>query len=468
MKKLAFLLLLSLLPPRLAPATLVPDDFAFGMPVSLAPGSAAYRIVLPQKVYETVARPDLGDIRVFNANTVAVPHLLRRQDQTASFRSETELPFFPWYGNKQEQKPPGLKVTVEGGANRDSRITISPGHRTAPGQKVKGYILDARHLDAPIEELDFSFDTPQENQVVSVTLEHSSDLSGWTPLLPRAGLAKLRFRGHEIIQTAIRLDRPHKAFVRIRWVRGGPGLVVKKVRALKSEAGPKKDIRTWTPLEGTQQAPEPDDKSLGKTFYGYDSRAVFPVDRIRIHFPEENSVKHLSFDSRRSDRDKWHPHGGKTLFHLNFNETVLVKDTFFLSATPHPLWRIGMKGDFPGTPARAPKIFLGWVPHELIFVAQGDGPFLLAFGSARLQPEESALHPDEKELLYGILGRDNENLVKTAELLSETVLGGEERLAPEPPPLPWKKWLLWATLIAGVAVIALMAASLGRSMKKEP
>jgi hypothetical protein len=46
------------------------------------------------------------------------------------------------------------------------------------------------------------------------------------------------------------------------------------------------------------------------------------------------------------------------------------------------------------------------------------------------------------------------------------LLGGEQQLQPAPPPLPWKKWLLWSVLVAGVLAMLGMARGLYRQMNR--
>jgi hypothetical protein len=54
------------------------SDFAYGISVQPASADALVQIEVPQAVYETVVRADLGDVRVFNAADESVPHAFRR------------------------------------------------------------------------------------------------------------------------------------------------------------------------------------------------------------------------------------------------------------------------------------------------------------------------------------------------------------------------------------------------------
>lgn len=54
-----------------------PEDFAYGSLLEADGSEALYEITLPAAVYRGVARPDLGDVRVFNSAGEVVPHAWR-------------------------------------------------------------------------------------------------------------------------------------------------------------------------------------------------------------------------------------------------------------------------------------------------------------------------------------------------------------------------------------------------------
>jgi hypothetical protein len=111
-----------------------------------------------------------------------------------------------------------------------------------------------------------------------------------------------------------------------------------------------------------------------------------------------------------------------------------------------------------------PKLTLGWVPHELVFIARGSGPFQLAYGSATALPDES---PVESILAEIAKPGDGKSLVTivTATLAPQVVLGGEERRF-APHLFPWKSVSLWAALAIGVILLAWMAMRLARETNK--
>jgi hypothetical protein len=87
-----------------------------------------------------------------------------------------------------------------------------------------------------------------------------------------------------------------------------------------------------------------------------------------------------------------------------------------------------------------------WVPHEVVFVARGTGPFYVAYGSAAAESAAVSLAVLPKNVL-----------IASASLSDPELLGGDVRLKPPPAPYAWKTALLWVILVAGAALLAWMA-----------
>ena len=150
-------------------ATPQPDDFAYGIELGVDGSSALYRASLPLDVYRHTRRPDLGDLRVFNAADEAVPFSVRPPEQpnpdaNAPAAPTIRLAHFPVY--------------AESGAPLDNlslRVTTS----------TSGAILS---LDA------------RPSAAGSTDAGRLGLISGTTVTMPRAGLkrAKIGSMGRSI------------------------------------------------------------------------------------------------------------------------------------------------------------------------------------------------------------------------------------------------------------------------------
>ncbi|RJP93838.1 MAG: DUF3999 domain-containing protein [Desulfobacteraceae bacterium] len=443
-------------------AALTPADFAFGMPISLEENGAVYRLSIPPEIYATVTRSDLGDIRIFNSAGAVVPHALRLPEKKNGITEVANpLPFFPLYSDKTGEGKDGLSVRIEQGKDGAIINVESDDTKADKDRKLSGYIIDASKHAGGIHDLDITWQEEEDNFVTTVSVESSDDLTHWSTPVPRATLARMRFSGHEISRKRIRLPIRPARYLRLSWPAGATGIAVKEIIGVQWTGKPEKE-RIWTALKGK---PAPDNAKKGITAYEYDSAARLPVDRVRLRFSEKNTLVNARVLSRLDGGSNWRFRQSGIFYDLKIDDVALVQDTVSIGQTADRYWRVELGGDASADPGNMPELTLGWQPHELLFVARGNGPFMLAYGSARLG--DADLDSSRSGLLYQVVGANEEALLKEAVLLPKITLGGTDLLTPEPPPLPWRKWLLWGVLVFGVGIIARMAFSLGKGMNKE-
>ena len=134
--------------PRLA-ATL--DDFAFGYTLNTVPGAPVYQAALPEEAYRLSQRQDLGDLRVFNAQTEVVPYALLRPATTNEAAKRVSVPVFALHLNDSWNREP-FSVRVI----RDQHGTIVNIKDESPAEKnlpVQSYVIDASQVDAALAKL---------------------------------------------------------------------------------------------------------------------------------------------------------------------------------------------------------------------------------------------------------------------------------------------------------------------------
>jgi len=453
---------LLLLTPPVAVASLQPSDFAYGMPLALEGKGAVYRLVIPREIYESVKREDLADIRIFNDSQISVPHVLRRPKAGNEIPEELfKLPFFPLYRKDGSKESEEMMVRIE----RDADGTIieidTAGADSGPKRWLSAYIIDASQYKKEIHALEVTWLTANDSFVSDVTVETSNDLSRWTSLVSRAALVRMQFEGHKIHQNRILLPARRDRYLKLSWPAGRGGSEIKKILAIR-KTGATEMPYSWADFKG-KPGPVEDEKRISA--YEYDAAAHFPADRIRLQFAEKNVLLKAAVFSRPHLDSEWQHRRKRIFYDLTFEEASLVQDTVSIPLTSDRYWRVEIETTTVGGSGATPSLELGWLPHELLFVAQGEAPFMLAYGSARLGDETANSIPSG--LLAQVMGDKQEKLTREATPQSKIILGGPDQLVPKPPPLPWRKWLLWGVLVAGVGVIAKMALSLGKGLKKE-
>jgi hypothetical protein len=106
----------------------------------------------------------------------------------------------------------------------------------------------------------------------------------------------------------------------------------------------------------------------------------------------------------------------------------------------------------------APRLQFSWQPDRLVFLAQGAGPYYLAYGSNRVAAPDFPI--DQLFSSSAALTQPQPVQPGTA-----FMLGGQAALATRPP-LPWKKYTLWGVLLLGVLLIGGLSFSLYRKLQE--
>ena len=452
-----FLLLLALLSAA-APAqdkALHSHGFAYGIPLEVDGDGSIYSLPLPEEVYRFSTRRDLGDMRIFNGYGEVVPHMLQRgASLKEEIREPVALRFFPLYRDEPWDNEVKRIHIADDGKGTIIDIERRPDQEEMAQGPVAHYLVDASSVEAPIEQLSLDWDEVGEGFLVSVRVEYSNDLVHWQHLIAEATLADLAYGGFRLSQKRITLPTQAAHYYRISWPLGEKGLLLKSISAkVKPAAG--EQLRQWLPLSPAGDAGQ-------RGVYRFTLPGHYPVDRIRVQLPQTNTVVQARlYSSSNDDKAPWRLRYQGLLYTLVREGHSLQNDPITLSGVSDTRWRLEVVQDGGGLGSGQPQLQMGWVPHRLLFVARGEMPFTLSFGAATVEPPTS----DIAGLVAQLEKRqDDADFIKLGHAGGIFELGGERRLRPPVPPLPWKRWLLWAVLIFGVAVLAWMGRSLYRQM----
>lgn len=449
------LLLLPLL--ALAATTpLRPHDFAYGMTLQGDGADALYAFELPDEVYRTTVRSDLGDMRIFNGHGEVVPHLLQHVTVSEQISQTMMLPIYPLYAEEVNTKGETTLRIVPG--QQGAVIDLSARAADAAGNSaISYYIIDASALQQPIRRLSFQWEAGKETFVSTVVVEQSSDLSHWRPLAS-GSLVDLLYGSGRLQRNEISLPSGQDAYLRLSWPMGSKGVKLSAAEAEIAQPGAEAELK-WS---GTTSRAS--DGTNGR--YEFEVNGRYPVERLQVVLPQDNTIVKATLSSSADPQSNlWAVRYQGVLYSLLHEGKQIDSGELNITTTSDRYWRLDVSQEGGGIGTGSPQLKLGWHPHRVIYVARGAGPFTLAFGSVRAQP----LTQDQG--LGGWLAarkdKGSEHLeMKTVAPQARQLLGGEERLRPEPPPLPWKKWLLWAVLVAGVLAMLGMARGLYRQMNR--
>lgn len=426
--------------------------------VIVAPeGHSHYRVLLPAPVYAGAGRRDLGDLRVLNARDEAVPYaFLPREPRGPAPVLAAAGRLFPVYGRDAEGIE-GVKLDVVRGKG-GTVIRLAEGHRAArAGRKLLGYLVEVGKDEKPIEALEFAWRTASGFSGTA-KVEGSDDLSRWYTLVHDAPILALEHAGEQLERRRVELRGRKAQYLRISFARVPEDFELRGVRLERQgeRAEPERDWRQLAAVEAAQPGE-----------YRFDTGGRFPVDRIRLHLPQQNTVTRVQLLSRDREKQPWRSLASATVYRLQRDGATVTSPDVQVPPNPDRQWLVRVDARGGGLGAGGVALELGWIPHDLVFAARGEGPFILAFGDSRARPEAlpvASVVPGYKK---------DEVLAAQRATIGEVTLARHSKGFLSDP-AGWMRaafasgegrtWALWLVLGAGVLAVAWMALRLLREL----
>jgi hypothetical protein len=425
-----------------SPAEVSPASFAFGMPVVTPAAAAAYRVSLPIGVYQGTAREDLADIRVFNARGEVVPYALSRPSARALPPAlGIALPLFALRGDSPAAAD-AVRVTID---SPNAAVKLQTQGAAAAIGAVKQYILDGRPLGDPVAALRLAWPDDAVDFAGRLRVDASDDFISWRTLAEAAPVANLHHGGEQLVENHIELPATRAKYWRLSWIGRSAPFELTSVVAQPADGRLEAERST---LETAGSA-----SGVARGEYQFDLGARLPIERVNLGLPELNTVAAVELLSRMDPQDPWRHVAARQFYRVNTADGELRNGPIDIATDSDRYWLargVGSKGTGRAEPVR---LQVAWTPSEIVFLARGSGPFMLAYGNTAAAPAETDLSsiPTAVTVLRATLGVRRE-------------LGGQARLAKPAVELPWKRLLLWAVLALSVCLLAWMAYRLSKEI----
>lgn len=418
-----------------------PADYAWLFPLATPDADAgAWRVDLTPEVYARIHDADLRDLEVFNATGQAVPfsRIATAATPTTSIR-EVALPLLALPADARTGSA-DLRVVIERDAGgRLQRIDAGETANVVDAPAARQWLADAGALDCTIERIVLAWDAPATDLVARFDIEAGDDLQSWHRIGSGSVLA-LEQQGARLERRDILLDGSRHAWLRLHRRDDGAAFtgLRAKARCIEHDAG--MPARSW--LDALPEAG--DDRKR----HAYALPAMLPVSGARVSLGNDNALADLTLSARDPlDPARWTPLARQTAFRLRAGADTLRNGDIEFGT---PLRRREFRLDAATPLASAPQLALAWTPDRFVFLAEGEGPYLLAVGSARARradyPVDAALAS-----LRSTLGREWQP--PQAAIGDGREGAGVQALRKPPPPLQWGTWLLWGALVAGAALV---------------
>lgn len=431
-----------------APPTL--DDYAQGVEVVAPSGLPLVETTVPDAVYQTVTRADLGDVRVFNAEGQPVPHAFCTAPIAVEPTiTEQSLPVFE-LRDAPIHAAAGARIEVRTGRGGDVIVEPVGGQDAEANGRI--HIMDAHDSNEPIRAVQFDWQSPDGASQVKVSIWASDDLDRWVVIVPASTLLHATLGDKQLTRERVAVPAHAYRYLRVQRVHGGPPLVITGVIA--ERVGAAEEIEpTWF-MATVHVTDDPE-----VLFFETGRRA--PVTYARLRLPQENSSVRVTLHSRDDAKASWFERWDGEAYRVVTDTTRRESPPAHFGATSDRYWRLRIAKD-PQL-YRATVLELGYRPARLRFLAQGSGPFTLAYGSRRA--EVSAAGACDA-LLADVASDERAKLVSEGIVEAPRALGGDSALRQLPRQTPVRLVVLWSVLIVGVGVLVAMALVLLKRVRK--
>jgi hypothetical protein len=448
-----------------APASTAGYSHTIAINVDKDSGLAALR--LPQQVYLGSQSPSLGDLRVFDRTGAAVPFaLLAPPVQTRTTVTELPVKIFPLksaVSTAGEAAGARLDIRTDG-SGRLMSIANSPASPAAAAQeRLSNLILeigsgkDARGEAPAISALRFELPPGTPSYSAQLWLETSDDLQHWEP----AGAAELNWLSNANADTLsnsrMALQAASFRYARISWRSGTPLVFARIMTESASTAD------TGTPLDTIILQPI---AARNGTDLVYRSSIAIPVERIGMQFDAANTVfpvvlgRYEQLPSRHRRRQPvWQfiPVLNTTFYRISQQGMERKSDDAAIEETHTETWVAKTQH----ASAVQPALRVSWTPSTLLLLANGNGPYRLAFG--RADAERAALQTSQ--IAPGFSAGELRALPQAhAEPPAAQPAPGIPGAAPPESKATQRTIILWTVLLAGIALLAYFARTLLRQM----
>jgi hypothetical protein len=432
--------------------------FRYSAPITLQQSGAFVQMALPVGAYAHSAQPGLRDLRVVDARGERVPFALlaprQSERQLQQRHAATLYPLPPKPASGGTWTSP-VEVQVQGDR---VRVIGKGGRAAAAPARSGGWLIDLgeRAKDDPLpQSLQLQWSGPDEFSA-AFSFETSDDLRAWR-LGGHGQLLALRGADGPLTQPLVMLPAHGGRFVRLVWadIASAPALTGAQVIASASRSQPLDPPAELTIAASAEPAGGGTTGAAPVRAAHFDLGAALPVVQLDLKLAPGTHVVPARVQGRSRSDEPWRDLGATVFYRLDRGGDSSSSPPLALEAAVRyvrvvPDARAAAMPD--GTQLTVKAQLLG-----LVFVAQGQPPFALQAGSANAAPSAlpvSTLVPalDDERARFGRaeLGTWSE----VAEVARAQA--AQQKMAALRP------WLLWAVLVIGVALLALMVWKLAR------
>jgi hypothetical protein len=435
-------------------------EFAWRAPVEVPAGASLARVELPAAALLRLQSRDARDVRVVNGAGEAVAYALLEPPRAtpappaARTASYPALPLFsPASGARQPKGAMQVRINDAGG-QRSVWVRMDGSADAAGAPKLSSVLFATKDEPQLLSALDVQATLPP-NTPVRMSISSSADLAQWTTLPVRGRLYRFDGAGAPA-NTTLEFEQPVKLegrYLRLDW-HGQQGVSVAGVTGVIAQAA-QPPVR----VRGELAAPQAAGAGAVEISTGF----LTPLAALGLTTPRNNELLPVRILGRNDASQPWRLLGQTVVYRLGTAGSEATNPPAVLHGASATRLRIESTNgsDLATAQLQAAAEF---EPVRLVFAATGAGPFEVAAGRANTAQAALPL-----ATIAAALG------TRKVEDLPAATVGAAVIQAADAGPLarvwpgsegPNKTTVLWAVLLAGVLLLAAVAWSLLRQLKR--
>jgi hypothetical protein len=443
-------LLVTLMPPAGAQEQVA--EFATQVPLALSGDGPWYRLELPMALHLAARYADLRDLRVFNAEGQAQAYALTRGSaRQAETHNDTAVKWFPLRGPLNAEQTPSVRVQRSPSGTLVE--VVSEGGEAAGEQVLRGWLLDTSAIDAPLHKLVLDWSADSEG-FQRFSIEASDDLQQWRAW-DDGQIARLSFADERIDQREVSLPGQSARYLRLLWSSPKQAPQLLSARALSATRDFVSAALSWS------ADLQPSSAKSGQ--YTWELPLALPLQRIQVELAQANTLAPVIVSGRLEGKVQWQPLARGLLYRLPQDGKEVLHNELELYGSPVQHIRVQVDERGGGLGSATPTIRVGIRAPQVVFLARGTPPYVLAMGNPAAKDVSlplSTLIPGYKEKRMATLG-----VASVAEVPQDHAAQANAKQASR---FDWKRLGIWAVLLTGVGLLLLMALSVLRAKPAAP
>lgn len=432
-----------------APPTL--DDFAYTAKLTDA-NTSLRQLDVPIDVYSKMYRSDYGDLRIFSAEGQVVPHQFSRAE-TSSSTELVNLIFYPF--NKEQANDDG-NISIEINQNTgEQQLKINQSLKKKSDNKVEyQYIIENSPQQKEYQSLckvKLYWQQSKSSLILGLKLESSSDLQNWTSLSRKLNVSRLNYADSQLVRDEVEFTCTSQPYLRLTW--------------LNQTSNDKVSLTSIQGFYTHRSGQKSQWQSFAKPEYNkdghwlFESTVVAPLVQMEFSAPQNGLLYKGKLFSRKTKDQTWRYRDQVTQYRLNLGDSELQSNPFSLGSINDRYWKFEPTIETKYTKSQLPEIKGAWRSNKVMFIAQGNPPFQIAFGNPNVSPAQNS---DLNNLIQSL--QQSGSTVDTVSLTE--IVEGAQHFSRDGK-TNWKKIALWIVLILGTLLMGFMAYRLFQQMGTE-